>query len=208
MDAKSLAEAIGAISAKIDENRDYLVRLDQQNGDGDLGISMSEGFRAVAALMEITEEADLGKLLMKAGNAFNESAPSSLGTILSFGFMGMARSLKGVREASPAQAVAALRAGVEKIMGKSGAKPGERTVLDALCPAVDAYADTVLDRGAERKAALRAAAAAAGAGAESTRDMMPVHGRAAYYGEKSLGHLDGGAVVGKLIFEALYEAEG
>ena len=55
---------------------------------------------------------------------------------------------------------------------------------------------------------MKAAALAAAAGAEATRNMKPVHGRAAYYGEKSLGHLDGGAVVGKLIFEALWEMNG
>lgn len=198
MDAQRLAQAVAAVSKKIEENKEYLVKLDQQNGDGDLGISMSDGFKAVETLMEISEEKDLGKLLMKAGNAFNEAAPSSLGTILSFGFMGMAKTLKGVQDASSEQVAAALAAGVGRIMEKAGSKPGERTILDALCPAVEAYA-------ADSSAPLKSAAQAAAAGAEATRNMKPVHGRAAYYGEKSLGHLDGGAVVGKLIFEALWE---
>ena len=78
MDAQGLAGAMGAVAGKIEENKEYLTRLDQLNGDGDLGISMSEGFKAVDMLLEISEEKDLGKLLMKAGNAFNEAAPSSL----------------------------------------------------------------------------------------------------------------------------------
>ena len=211
MDAQRLAEAVEAVSEKIEENKEYLIKLDQQNGDGDLGISMSDGFKAVVMLMEITGETDLGKLLMKAGNAFNEAAPSSLGTILSFGFIGMAKTLKGVQDASPEQVAAALTAGVAKIMEKAGSKPGERTILDALCPAVEAYAAGVAAGQADSAypaAPMKAAALAAAAGAEATRNMKPVHGRAAYYGEKSLGHLDGGAVVGKLIFEALWEMNG
>ena len=165
---------------------------------------MSEGFKAVDMLLEISEEKDLGKLLMKAGNAFNEAAPSSLGTILSFGLTGMAKALKGTREAGGEQIAVALRAGVDKIMEKAGSKPGERTILDSLCPAVEAYAGAL---GMET-CPLEAAAKAAAAGAEATKQMKPVHGRAAYYGEKCLGNPDGGAVVGQLIFEALsrYEA--
>lgn len=201
MDVQGLKRAVEAVSKKIDENKEYLIELDQINGDGDLGISMSEGFRAVVTLLEITEERDLGKVLMKAGNAFNEAAPSSLGTILSFGFMGMAKTLKGMETAQPEDMAEALRRGVEKIMEKAGSKPGERTILDSLCPAVEAYEEGISEPVEAQKAAARAAAE----GAKATRDMKPVHGRAAYYGEKSLGHLDGGAVVGKLIFEAVGE---
>ncbi|MEY8356633.1 dihydroxyacetone kinase subunit L [Lachnospiraceae bacterium 54-53] len=204
MDAQGLVLAIGRISRKIEENKEYLVKLDQLNGDGDLGISMSDGFKAVCAMMVTSEEKDLGKLFMKAGAAFNEAAPSSLGTILSFGFMGMAGSLKGTVEATPKQITAALCAGVDKIMEKAGSKPGERTILDSLCPAVEAFGKKVSQQNEELCDALKEAARAAAEGAEATRQMKPVHGRAAYYGEKSLGHLDGGAVVGKLIFEALY----
>ena len=86
MNVQGLGKAIKKISRKIETNKDYLVKLDQQNGDGDLGISMSDGFKAVDILLELSEEEDLGKILMKSGSAFNEAAPSSLGTILSFGF--------------------------------------------------------------------------------------------------------------------------
>lgn len=203
MDAQGLARAISRISRKIEENKDYLVKLDQQNGDGDLGISMNDGFKAVCMIMELSEEKDLGKLLMKAGNAFNEAAPSSLGTILSFGFMGMARSLKGTMDATPRQIADALHAGVDKIMEKAGSRPGERTILDSLYPAVETLGKKLEEENGDLYKALKEAARIAAVGAEATKQMKPVHGRAAYYGEKSLGYLDGGAVVGRLIFEAL-----
>lgn len=137
---------------------------------------------------------------MYAGKAFNEAAPSSLGTIISLWLMGMARSLKGKEEADLPLFGGAMKAGLEKVMEKAGSKPGEKTILDAVCPAVDAFIDHA-DQ--EAKAAFQAAAGAAAAGAEATADMMAVHGRAAYFGEKSIGLVDGGAVVGKLIFESV-----
>ncbi|EHE95534.1 dihydroxyacetone kinase subunit L [Enterocloster citroniae] len=184
------------------ENKDYLIKLDQQNGDGDLGVSMSEGFAAAARFVEETQETDLGKLLMQTGGVFNEAAPSSLGTIISFAFMGMAKSLKGKTETDPAGFAEAVMAGVEKIMAKAGSKPGEKTILDSIYPAAQSLLE---HRDCSFEESFRAAAKAAAEGSEATREMKSVHGRAAYYGEKSIGILDGGSVVGKLIFEALSE---
>ncbi|MEM1483805.1 dihydroxyacetone kinase subunit L [Oscillospiraceae bacterium PP1C4] len=203
MNAAVLKDAMNHISHIMTENKDYLIELDQQNGDGDLGISMSSGYKAVADYLASTQETDLGKLLMKAASVFNEAAPSSLGTITSFGMMGMARVLKGKEEADLCEIAQAMKAGVQKIMDKAGSKQGEKTILDALCPGVDALLSNCEKGNAQ--AAFQAAVQAAKEGSESTRQMRSVHGRAAYYGDKSIGMLDGGSVVGKLIFEALYE---
>jgi dihydroxyacetone kinase-like protein len=200
MNAKTLSGALKSVSDLISANRDYLIELDQQNGDGDLGISMSAGFRAVADYLAGTEETDLGKLLMKCGAVFNEAAPSSLGTILSIGMMGMARVLKGKEEAALSEITLAMEGGIRSIMEKAKSKPGEKTILDALCPAVEALKNAA---GSDEPAAWEAAAQAAAEGSESTRAMKSVHGRAAYYGEKSIGILDGGSVVGKLIFQGI-----
>jgi len=200
MNASDIKGAIDCISAVMDENKDHLVSLDQQNGDGDLGISMSCGFLAVKEYLASASEEDLGKLLMKCSGAFNESAPSSLGTILSFGMIGMAKTLKGKTEASLAELAGAMDAGVRLIMEKAGSRPGEKTVLDALCPAVDTLTE---HSGANCKEAFSLAAKAAAAGSQRTKEMRSVHGRAAYYGDKSIGLLDGGSVVGKLIFEGI-----
>jgi dihydroxyacetone kinase-like protein len=201
MNAASVKMAMALISKTMTDNRDYLIALDQQNGDGDLGISMSAGFRAIADYAQAAQETDLGQLFFRMSKIFNEKAPSSLGTILSFSLMGMARSLKGKKNASLEETAAALRQGVLLIMEKAGSKPGEKTVLDALCPAMEALQANIATDDAAK--AFAAAAAAAAQGSESTRRMLPKHGRAAYYGEKSLGALDGGSVVGRLIFEAL-----
>ena len=200
MNKEKLIQIFESISSVMDKERDYLIELDQQNGDGDLGISMSNGFRAVLSYVQNTDEIDLGKIFMKSSAAFNEAAPSSLGTILSFGMIGVARALKGREDADFSEMTMAMEQGIALIMEKAGSKPGEKTVLDALVPAVDALKSNAAS--GPQIAFLRAAEAAA-AGSESTKNMLSVHGRAAYYGEKSLGLLDGGSVAGRLIVEAI-----
>jgi dihydroxyacetone kinase-like protein len=202
MNTETLRLALKAINELMAANRDYLVELDQQNGDGDLGISMAAGFKAVCDYLETVEEKDLGRVLMKCGVVFNEAAPSSLGTILSFCFMGMARSLKGKEEADIPELADALDAGIANIMEKAKSKPGEKTILDSLFPAVEVLKTRAHE---EPLALFEAAAKAASDGVEAARNMRSVHGRAAYYGDKSIGVLDGGSVVGKLIFQGLLD---
>jgi len=184
------------------DNRDYLTELDQQNGDGDLGVSMSNGFKAVCEYLSSADETDIGRLLFNSSTEFNGAAPSSLGTILSFALLGMAQTLKGKEVATLSEIANAMKIGVDKVMERAGSKLGEKTVLDAVCPAVDALIENI---GQGSVIALKLAAEAAKSGSESTKEMRSVHGRAAYYGDKSIGIVDGGSVAGYLIFEALYK---
>jgi dihydroxyacetone kinase len=197
---EDLVKVFQSISSVMTEHRDYLIGLDQQNGDGDLGVSMDEGYRSVSEALKKMEENDLGRVFMQMASVFNESAPSSLGTITSFGFMGMAKALKGKEEATIEELALAMEAGLARIMEKAQSKPGEKTILDSLHPAVEALLSN-----AQRPAieAFTSALDAARSGANSTKLMQSVHGRAAYYGEKSIGLLDGGAEVGRLLFEAI-----
>ncbi|MDO4900801.1 dihydroxyacetone kinase subunit L [Actinomyces sp.] len=206
LNRETLVAITGQISALMTENRDYLVGLDQVNGDGDLGISMDDGFKALAEYLAAQEQADLGQLLRGAAKAFNGAAPSSLGTILSFGLMGMARPLRGKTQADVVAAAQALRAGVESIMLKAESKPGEKTILDALVPGAEILvggAEDVAEGETPLSALLQRAAEAAAQGSQATREMEAVHGRAAYSASRSIGVLDGGSVVGRLIFEGL-----
>ena len=195
-----IKKGISSIAKEMTDNRDYLVELDQRNGDGDLGISMSEGFNALVEVLNKTEETDLGKVFRDLSKTFNESAPSSLGTILSFGLMGIAKELKGKTEVSRQEFSVALEKGLDNILDMTGSKVGEKTIIDSLSPGIE----SLLSSGSEEdKTAFQNAYEASKAGAEKTKEMMAVHGRAAYYGEKSLGLVDGGAVVGTLIFKGM-----
>lgn len=198
MKKAELSIAFRKISEIMRENRQYLIELDQRNGDGDLGISMDNGFRAVAAMLDKTQEEDLGRIFMESSKAFNAAAPSSLGTILSIGMKGMAKALKGRSECSLAEMAEAMEIGITNIMEKAESKAGEKTILDTLIPAVQAMKENIGDEQLFKKVY-----EAAEAGAESTRNMKSVHGRAAYYGDKSIGLVDGGAIAGALIFKAL-----
>ncbi len=196
MNAESLKLAVEKISLAMSENADYLVSLDQQNGDGDLGLYMKAGFASINAAWKDSSEEDMGRLFMQASRVFNECAPSSLGTIFSIGMMAMAKALKGKTSVTPNEMGAVIEQGLNAITQRTGSKPGEKTVLDALFPAAVALRET---------GSLENAARAAADGAESTRAMRAVHGRAAYYGDRSIGILDGGAIVIKLIFETLID---
>jgi dihydroxyacetone kinase-like protein len=203
LDANKLKMAMQEISDTMSANRQYLIELDQRNGDGDLGISMSEGFAAASKFANESDETDLGKLLIGAGKVFNEAAPSSLGTIMSLCMMGMARVFKGRQTADIAMLGEAFAAGVSKIMERANSKPGEKTVLDALDPAARALCENASMGSIP---ALEAACKAAREGSQSTAAMKAVHGRAAYYGDKAIGLIDGGSVAGMLVFEAILKA--
>lgn len=199
MNKQDLQGIFTALAQIMGENREELIRLDQQNGDGDLGITMENGMRAAQQDLLCSEQTDLGRLLNHAADCFNEAAPSTLGTILAFYMKGVARALKGKETANCEEMALALRAGAQNITSKAGSKPGEKTILDALCPGTEA----LLAHAEEMpQQALRAAAQAAAIGAESTRQMKAVWGRAAYYADAGVGKLDGGAAAGSLIFQA------
>ena len=207
MNVIQLAEAVDEIKTLMVENTDYLVKLDARFGDGDLGISMSRGFMSAAkALKESnTQDQDLGIALKAAANAFNEAAPSTLGTIMSFLLMGMAKSLRGLEDADLKDIAAAMENGLHMIMDKAKSKPGDKTILDSLYPGVEALLSNV-ENGKEK--AFAKALKAAEAGLENTKNMKSRHGRSAYYGGKTVGEIDGGAVVGMLIFKGLSQYAG
>jgi dihydroxyacetone kinase len=115
--------------------------------------------------------------------------------------MGMAKTLKGKENAGVSNMSLAMEAGLNAIMEKAKSKPGEKTVLDALFPAVEVMKNASDGKGITE--ICEDAAKAAAAGSEKTKEMRSVHGRAAYYGDNSVGILDGGSVVGKYIFEGI-----
>lgn len=198
---QTVSGVMTAISEHMTANRDRLVELDQVNGDGDLGISMDDGYKAVVTMLSTCDIDDLGRLFLSISKTFNSAAPSSLGTITSFAFMGIAKKLKGSTEVSFEEMARAIMAGVGAIMEKAESKPGEKTILDALYPGAQALVDNASDPAH----AIDEAARAAQEGSDATRTMKAVHGRAAYTSERSIGILDGGSVVGALIFKGIQD---
>lgn len=204
LDKKLILSGFKRIRNKMVANKEYLIKLDQRNGDGDLGISMVNGFSAVCDVLMKLEERDLGKVFLQCSKAFNKAAPSSLGTILSIGLMGMAKRLKGLEVCELSDLAGALESGMQLIKEKAGSKEGEKTIIDAFVPAIRILGECS-EKSVGYKETFVLAAEKAAKGAESTKNMRAVHGRAAYFADASIGLIDGGAVAGKLIFEALAE---
>jgi len=180
------------------ENKDFLVKLDGRMGDSDLGLTMSKAFTAAHDELVDTEETDIGKILMKAGMVMAKAAPSTMGTLMGTGFMRGGKAIAGKSEISAADLADFFQAFVAGIMERGKAKPGDKTIIDALKPAADTLAQL---RAQDIQQALQAAIVSAQKGLESTKDMVAKHGRIAYYKEQSKGQEDPGATAGVILLK-------
>ena len=203
---KDIIKIFDCIYKEMKNNKDYLIELDAKTGDGDLGISMYQGFdgvrKEIAKLDIVTIEPS--GMILKAAMAMNEFSPSSLGTILCTGMMCGAKAIKGKKYLGVDEFMQFVRSSINGIMSRAGSERGQKTILDAIGGALDALEECAPD--VTLKQATEAAAKGAYEGMEKTKEMKAVHGRAAYYQEKTIGNIDGGAVVGMLIFKAINES--
>lgn len=186
------------------ENKENLFKLDSAIGDGDLGITMTTGFSKVYEMISTLEEEDIGKTFMKVGMTLAETVPSTLGTLMATGFMRAGKIIKGKTEVDLSNSVLMASVFVEGIMERGKAKPGEKTIIDSLYPAFQAL-KLASEEGRDLKEGFKKAYEAAKGGVEDTKEMLPKHGRAVWYREKSIGKKDPGAVAGMLLIKAFYE---
>ena len=184
----------------MDANRDRLIELDNDLGDGDLGLTMTKGFAAAADEATHSEETEPGRLLMKAGMQMAKAAPSTMGTLLATGLMRGGKAMGNQPGNATEQMDTFLKAFVKGSMERGKAARGNKTIVDSLGPAADALTEAAA-QGATLAEGLAQAQDAARAGEIAAREMQAQHGRAAYYQEQSIGKPDGGAVVGVLIIE-------
>ncbi|MDH6295072.1 homodimeric dihydroxyacetone kinase [Agrobacterium fabrum] len=169
-----------------------LTQLDSVAGDGDLGTSMVRGGEAILALSK-ESFGDVSYGLMAMANAMRKAIGGSSGPFYATGLMRASRQLAGVDEPTAQQMAEAFVAAVAAVSELGGAKPGDRTMIDALYPAAETFRDK-LATGASAEEAWQSAVAAGEVGAEATASMKPRLGRASYLGERAVGHPDGGAV--------------
>jgi dihydroxyacetone kinase-like protein len=186
-----------------------LTRLDQAIGDGDHGINMDRGFTAIVAMLDAqaTPNGDssgqaVGGLLRQAGQTLIRTVGGASGPLYGTALLRAAAVYARADQPSVADTVAAMKAAAEGVGSLGRSTTGEKTMLDALVPAVTA-AQAALDAGRDDRAVLAAAREAANAGAESTIPMLATKGRASYLGERSVGHQDPGATSAALLVGAL-----
>jgi len=188
----TLARTARAVAQALIQAEAELTDLDSRAGDGDLGASMARGAEAIQTLpaqAHHTPEA----LLLSMGHALRRAIAGSSGPFYAIALTRAARALTGLADPTPAQWQHAFAQAVAAVAQTGGATPGDRTMLDALAPATQAWADA-LAAGQDGRAAFAVAVQAAEAGAQATTHMHPRLGRASYLGDRALGTPDGGAV--------------
>ncbi len=191
---------ITAYRDEIDRRVDELNKLDAAVGDGDFGASMQRGLDAVVADSTLSDQEFIGELLKKVGMTLVSAMGGTSGPLVGTFFLKMGISLGEITEADLESWARAVRAGVEGVMTLGQAKPGEKTMIDGMMPALEA-----MEAASEAPFhhALQRAADAAGVGAQATREMAATKGRASYVGGAGVGALDPGAVGASILFETM-----
>jgi dihydroxyacetone kinase-like protein len=204
LDVGALEAWVREFARSIAEHKDELTALDSAIGDADHGANMDRGMSAAVAALEASPPADPGALLKQVGMTLVSKVGGASGPLYGTFFLRMAGAL-GPDPADGETFARALRAGLDGVIARGKAEPGDKTMLDALVPACDAL-DAALAAGEPFGAALTAAAAAAGAGRDATVPLVARKGRASYLGERSAGHQDPGATSTALLLDAAVTA--
>jgi dihydroxyacetone kinase-like protein len=190
-------------AVSIAEQRDYLTQLDAAIGDADHGTNMNRGFTAVEAkLAGLDSGTPPGRALMQAGSTLVSTVGGASGPLWGSALRRAGKALGDAETFDSAQLVDALQAALDGIVELGAAEPGDKTIVDALGPAVAALRAAV-ERGTPLATALTDARAAAEEGMHATVPMQARKGRASYLGERSVGHQDPGATSTTLIVAAL-----
>ena len=189
---------------KVTEQRSYLTELDSAIGDADHGANMARGMAAVMEKISAAPPTAVDELFKAVGMTLVTSVGGASGPLYGTFFLRMGMSGGSVTELDAPGLGAALRAGLDGVVQRGKAEAGDKTMFDALSPALDAY-DAAVAAGGSAEAGAREAYVAAQAGRDATEPMVARKGRASYLGERSAGHLDPGATSTALLFEALAE---
>jgi dihydroxyacetone kinase-like protein len=202
--AADVAAAVRAVAAVVAEHRVELIQLDRAIGDGDHGENLDRGFRAVVSKLDESTPDTPAAVLKLVATTLISKVGGAAGPLYGTAFLRAATALGDTAELGPAEVTEALRAALGGIVARGKAELGDKTMVDALDPAV---------RAAEKEqssvaALLSAAADAAAAGAESTVPLVARKGRASYLGERSAGHLDPGARSTTLLLRSFADSAG
>ncbi|TQJ47050.1 dihydroxyacetone kinase subunit DhaL [Streptomyces sp. NBC_00080] len=192
LDADFFRRWMTATAASVDREADWLTALDSPIGDADHGSNLRRGFTAVSAALEKEAPETPGAVLVLAGRQLISTVGGASGPLYGTLLRRTGKALGDAAEVDEERFAEALRAGVDAVMQLGGAAPGDKTMIDALVPAVDALPE-----------GFGAARAAAEQGAEATTPLQARKGRASYLGERSIGHQDPGATSSALLVAAL-----
>ncbi|MEA3336279.1 MAG: DAK2 domain-containing protein [Chloroflexota bacterium] len=201
---QAVAEAMKRACVALSQQRDYLTSLDQALGDGDLGITMGKIADALSIYAADTSTDDIGKFLVGAGMAANRTAPSTMGTLLATALMRAGKEAKGKSELSAQEISQMLVAADAGIQERGKARPGDKTIVDAMHPASEVLA-TAVAAGETLEEAGAQALSAAEAGRDSVTPLRSKVGRASWVGERTEGKVDPGCAAFTIMLAAIVE---
>jgi dihydroxyacetone kinase-like protein len=206
VDAATVRRWLEGSAAALHEQRDYLTQLDAAIGDADHGTNMDRGFSSVLAkLGELDDSTPPGRVLVTAGSTLVSTVGGASGPLWGTALRRAGRSLGEVEDFDGAALAAALEAALDGVVELGAAQPGEKTMVDALEPAVRVLRER-FESGSSAAEALAAAGTAAEEGMHATVPLQASKGRASYLGERSIGHQDPGATSTALILAALADS--
>ncbi len=191
----------------IAENKDYLTQLDSDIGDADHGVNMDRGFKAALAKLPSVADKDIGTVFKSVGMTLVSTVGGAGGPLYGTFFMQAGTASASKLELSTADWAVALESAINGVIARGKANPGDKTMIDALLPALAALKQAVAD-GSEMGDALRRSAAAAEQGMKDTIPLVARKGRASYLGERSAGHQDPGATSSYLILKTAADTWG
>ena len=183
------------------QHSEELRQLDSITGDGDLGVTVELAGKAMTDYLNNPGEEDIGKLIMKCGMQINKSSPSTFGTLLASAFMDAGKTVLGRKEIEVKDLALVGQGAIDGVKKRGKAEVGDKTMLDALVPAVDALQEG-LAKGTDNKAVLEAVIKAAKIGAEATVKMKAKFSRASYRPDGGIGIQDAGATATYYLIEA------
>ncbi|GAA0505378.1 dihydroxyacetone kinase subunit DhaL [Saccharopolyspora spinosporotrichia] len=203
--AQDVVAALRAGAEIVAAHREELIRLDREIGDADHGENMDRGFRAVVSKVDTAAPETPGAVLKMVATVLISTVGGASGPLYGTAFLRAAAAVGDAAELDGPAVAAALKAGMEGVAARGKAVTGDKTMIDALSPAVDA-AKAAADAGEGPVKVLSVAAEAAHVGAQATEPLVARKGRASYLGERSAGHIDPGARSTALLLSAFSEA--
>lgn len=204
---QQIVTAMEQVADRLVELRDLLNQLDAAMGDGDTGITIAKGGIALREYLAANPPGeDLGKFLGAAGMAFNRAAPSTMGTLIATALMRAGKEVRGAATLDPAALARIMRAIDTGVQERGKAKPGDKTVLDALHPAAEAFAQAI-DQGRGLAAASQAMLQAARVGRDAAIPLRSKIGRASWVGDRSIDQPDPGTVLAVQVIETLLHVD-
>lgn len=204
LDNKKVLKILQAVGQKIEKEKLFLTELDNAIGDGDHGINMARGFQAVEQKLPSWEGKDIGEIFKAVGMQLVSTVGGASGPLYGTAFMKAGSACQGRTELDADGLAAAFEAAIGGIKMRGKAIEGEKTMLDAICPAYTAYKEG-LSQGLGMKESLGKAVEAAKQGVEYTKTILATKGRASYLGERSIGHQDPGATSSLYILQTVYD---